>query len=133
MIKLGHINIAILFIVAFATLFTTESRAAVLEQTIGYDVTDNYTAEHEEITLMACDNNDAALTTNSSTPRILTPEVRTLHSVSRNAERTSSHQRVSTAIDSTTTATRYGLYNHKILFVSIARHHYICRLRRLII
>ncbi len=133
MIKLGHINIAILLIVAFATLFTTESRAAVLEQTIGYDVTDNYTAEHEEITLMACDNNDAALTTNSSTPRILTPEVRTLHSVSRNAERTSSHQRVSTAIDSTTTTTRYGLYNHKILFVSIARHHYICRLRRLII
>ena len=133
MIKLGHINIAILLIVAFATLFTTESRAAVLEQTIGYDVTDNYTAEHEEITLMACDNNDAALTTNNSTPRILTPEVRTLHSVSRNAERTSSHQRASTAIDSTTTATRYGLYNHKILFVSIARHHYICRLRRLII
>lgn len=133
MIKLGHINIAILLIVAFATLFTTESRAAVLEQTIGYDVTDNYTAEHEEITLMACNNNDAALTTNSSTPRILTPEVRTLHSVSRNAERTSSHQMVSTAIDSTTTATRYGLYNHKILFVSIARHHYICRLRRLII
>lgn len=133
MIKLGHINIAILLIMAFATLFTTESRAAVLEQTIGYDVTDNYTAEHEEITLVACDNNDAALTTNNSTPRILTPEVRTLHSVSRNAERTSSHQRVSTAIDSTTTATRYGLYNHKILFVSIARHHYICRLRRLII
>ena len=37
------------------------------------------------------------------------------------------------SIDATTTTQRYGLYNHKILFVSIARHHYICRLRRLII
>ena len=133
MIKARHTYLATLLIMAFTTLFTVECRAAVLEQAAGYDVTHHATTEHEEIALVECDNNSAAIATNSSTPRTFTPEARTLHSVSRNAERTSSHQRVTTAIDSTTTATRYGLYNHKILFVSIARHHYICRLRRLII
>ena len=79
------------------------------------------------------DHNSTAIATSTSAPRTLTPEVRTIHSLTRNVERTSQHQRVSTAIDSTTTATRYGLYNHKMLFVSIARQHYVCRLRRLII
>ena len=133
MIKVRHTYLATLLIMAFTTLFTMECRAAALGQAAGYDVTHHASTEHEEIVLVECDNNSAAIATNSSTPRTFTPEVRTLHSVSRNAERTSSHQRVATAIDSTTTATRYGLYNHKILFVSIARHHYICRLRRLII
>lgn len=132
MIKARHTYLATLLIMAFTTLFTVECRAAVLEQAAGYDVT-HHTTEHQEIALVECNNNSAAIATDSSTPRTLTPEVRTLHSVSRNAERTPAHQRVATAIDSTTTATRYGLYNHKILFVSIARHHYICRLRRLII
>ena len=133
MIKARHIYLATLLIMAFTTLFAVESGAAVLEQATGYDVTHHDTSKHAEIALVECDNNSAAIATDSSTPRTLTPEVRTLHSVSRNAERTPAHQRVATAIDSTTTATRYGLYNHKILFVSIARHHYICRLRRLII
>lgn len=133
MIKARHIYLATLLIMAFTALFATESRAAMLEQAAGYDVTHHATTEHKEIALVEYDNNGAAIITNGSTPRLLTPEVRTINGPSHNAERTSSHQRVSTAIDSTTTATRYGLYNHKILFVSIARHHYICRLRRLII
>ncbi len=133
MIKARHTYLATLLIMAFMTLLTAESQAVVWEQTIGYDVTHHSTTEHKEIALLECDNNSAAIITNGSTPRLLTPEVRTINGPSHNAERTSSHQRVSTAIDSTTTATRYGLYNHKILFVSIARHHYICRLRRLII
>jgi hypothetical protein len=133
MIKARHTYLATLLIMAFTTLFAMESRAAMLEQATGYDVTHHDTTEHQEITLVEYDNNSAAIITNGSTPRLLTPEVRTINGPSHNAERTSSHQRVSTAIDSTTTATRYGLYNHKILFVSIARHHYICRLRRLII
>ena len=133
MIKVRHTYLIALLITAFMTLLTTESQAAVWEQTRDYDVTHTTPTEHKETTLVANENNSAAIITNGSTPRLLTPEVRTINSPSRNAERTSAHQKVTTAIDSTTTATRYGLYNHKILFVSIARHHYICRLRRLII
>ena len=128
-----HIHIAALFIMALLTLFATESRAAVLEQATNYDVIQHTTTERNEIELVVCDHNSTAIATSTSAPRTLTPEVRTIHSVTRNVERTSQHQRVSTAIDSTTTATRYGLYNHKMLFVSIARQHYVCRLRRLII
>jgi hypothetical protein len=133
MINRYHIHIAALFIMAFLTLFATESRAAVLEQAANYDVIQHTTTERNEIELVVCDHNSTAIATSTSAPRTLTPEVRTIHSLTRNVERTSQHQRVSTAIDSTTTATRYGLYNHKMLFVSIARQHYVCRLRRLII
>ena len=133
MIKTRYIHIATLLIMAFAALFTTESRAAVLEQATNYDMIQHTTTERNEIELVVCDHNSTAIATNTSVPRTLTPEVHTIHSVTRNVERTSQHQRVSTAIDSTTTATRYGLYNHKMLFVSIARQHYVCRLRRLII
>ena len=128
-----HIHIAALLIMALVTLFATESRAAVLEQAANYDVIQHTTTERNEIELVVCDHNSTAIATNTSAPRTLTPKVRTIHSLTRNVERTSQHQRVSTAIDSTTTATRYGLYNHKMLFVSIARQHYVCRLRRLII
>ena len=133
MINRYHIHIAALFIMAFLTLFATESRAAVLEQAANYDVIQHTTTERNEIALVVCDHNSTAIATSTSAPRTLTPKVRTIHSLTRNVERTSQHQRVSTAIDSTTTATRYGLYNHKMLFVSIARQHYVCRLRRLII
>ena len=133
MINRYHIHIAALLIMALVTLFATESRAAVLEQAANYDVIQHTTTERNEIALVLCDNNSTAIATSTSAPRTLTPEVRTIHSLTRNVERTSQHQRVSTAIDSTTTATRYGLYNHKMLFVSIARQHYVCRLRRLII
>ena len=133
MINRCHIHIATLLIMALLTLFATESRAAVLEQATNYDVIQHTTTERNEIALVVCDHNSTAIATSTSAPRTLTPEVRTIHSVTRNVERTSQHQRVSTAIDSTTTATRYGLYNHKMLFVSIARQHYVCRLRRLII
>lgn len=133
MINRYHIHIAALLIMALLTLFATESQAAVLEQAANYDVIQHTSTERNEIALVVCDHNSTAIATSTSTPRTLTPEVRTIHSVTRNVERTSQHQRVSTAIDSTTTATRYGLYNHKMLFVSIARQHYVCRLRRLII
>jgi hypothetical protein len=133
MIKTRRVHIAALLIMALVTLFATESRAAVLEQATNYDVIQHTTTERNEIELVVCDHNSTAIATSTSAPRTLTPEVRTIHSLTRNVERTSQHQRVSTAIDSTTTATRYGLYNHKMLFVSIARQHYVCRLRRLII
>lgn len=58
---------------------------------------------------------------------------RTLHRTVRTAERYAHNGRVMSAIDSTTAASRYGLYNHRILFVSHARLHYLNRLVRLII
>lgn len=59
--------------------------------------------------------------------------VRTLHRTVRTAERCVHNGRVMSAIDSTMSASRYGLYNHRILFVSHARLHYLNRLVRLII
>lgn len=58
---------------------------------------------------------------------------RTLHRTVRTAERCVHNGRVMSAIDSTMSASRYGLYNHRILFVSHARLHYLNRLVRLII
>lgn len=63
----------------------------------------------------------------------LTPISRTLPRSLRNSEYFHNTTRSVSAIDSTMAASRYGLYNHKILFVSHARYYYLCRLVRLII
>ncbi len=55
--------------------------------------------------------------------------VRTLRTL-RLVERCSTVASAVRTIDSTV-ANRYGLYNHKILFVSRARHYYLYRLERL--
>lgn len=121
-----------LFIVTFVTLLTTECRAAVVSNDSSITTTTTTTTRSSAI-ITECDHNTVAIATNNSTPQTITPAVRIIQSVSHNAERTSTQHKASTSIDGTTTATRYGLYNHKILFVSIARYHYVCRLRRLII
>lgn len=91
------------------------------------------------------DNNGDEATLSSSCPPLLsttttsgahystTPIVRTLHRCMRIAEREAQHAKDAGSIDSTTATSRYGLYNHKILFVSHSRHYYLCRLVRLII
>lgn len=63
----------------------------------------------------------------------ITPAVRTLHRSMSSTERLIQHTKATGSIDSTTAASRYGLYNHKILFVSHSRHYYLNRLVRLII
>lgn len=63
----------------------------------------------------------------------ITPLVRTLTHAERTSAHKVEHSRVVGAIDSATAAARYGLYNHKILFVSLSRLHYLNRLMRLII
>lgn len=72
-------------------------------------------------------------TSSSAVSHSITPVVRTLNRSVRSNEQIRYCGRVVSAIDSTTTAERYGLYNHKILFVSHARYYYLCRLVRLII
>ena len=72
-------------------------------------------------------------TTTSGVQHSITPAVRTLHRTMSSAERQSQHVKAAGSIDSTTAAARYGLYNHKILFVSHSRHYYLNRLVRLII
>lgn len=72
-------------------------------------------------------------TSSSAVSHSITPVVRTLNRSVRSHEDIRYCGRVVSAIDSTTTAERYGLYNHKILFVSHARYYYLCRLVRLII
>ena len=69
----------------------------------------------------------------SSVSLNLTPAVRTLRGISRHEVRTAAHSKIISAIDNTTTAQRYGLYNHKILFVSLPRIHYLCWMMRYII
>ena len=69
----------------------------------------------------------------SSSSSTLIPAVRTLHCASRSVARTSGYTHTVKAIDSTTVSQRYGLFNHKILFASLPRIQYLCRLMRLII
>lgn len=73
------------------------------------------------------------VTPTSSSAQSITPLARTLPRTLRSTEQSHSISRIVNAIDSTMAATRYGLYNHKILFVSHSRHYYLYRLVRLII
>lgn len=66
-------------------------------------------------------------------PSSFVPVVRVLPHATRTVERSFAYTGAVSAIDSTVAAMRYGLYNHKILFVSLARYYYLCRLVRLII
>ena len=72
-------------------------------------------------------------TTTTAQSSSIAPIVRTLPRAARTTERSFAYTGAVSAIDSTTATMRYGLYNHKILFVSLARYHYLCRLVRLII
>lgn len=71
-------------------------------------------------------------TTTGATPTI-SPIARTLPRSIRSTEHKYYSSRVVSAIDNTTAATLYGLYNHKILFTSHARQYYLYRFVRLII
>lgn len=67
------------------------------------------------------------------TPPSVTPAVRTISRTAPSSERMFQHSKAVRAIDSTTAAMRYGLYNDKILFETHSRHYYLNRLMRLII
>lgn len=130
MINARYIRLVSLLVVAFVTLLTTECRAAVVSDDFNRPAA---TATDNGAVIVEHCPNAVAIATNSSTPQSVTPSIRTIHNVVRSAERALHNTKAINAIDATTLAHRYGLYNHKILFVSVARHHYVCRLRRLII
>ena len=88
---------------------------------------------HTETTFTAEVHPMLSTTATSGVQHSITPAVRTLHRTMNSAERQSQHIKATGSIDSTTAAARYGLYNHKILFVSHSRHYYLNRLVRLII
>lgn len=59
------------------------------------------------------------------------PVARTMARTTRTAETLLRMVAATKAIDSTTASSRYGMYNHKILFVSLSRLHFLNRLMRL--
>ncbi|MBQ5737724.1 MAG: hypothetical protein IIV55_01595 [Alistipes sp.] len=73
------------------------------------------------------------LTTTNQLSQASTPAVRTLPRTLRHVPRCTACSAAVRSIDSTTTASRYGLYNHKILFYTHPRHYYLNGLMRLII
>lgn len=73
------------------------------------------------------------LATTPLAPHCVTPIARTLSHCARTVEHNTSQSKATNAIDSTMASLRYGLFNHKILFVSHPRLHYLNRYVRLII
>lgn len=66
-----------------------------------------------------------------SSSHSVAPAMRTMVRGNRNVEPMLRLAAATRSIDSTVAASRQGLYNHKILFVSLARLHYLNRLMRL--
>ena len=133
MIKTRYIRLVTLLIMTLVMLSTSESYASCIDA-YHTDVTHECHDEdssHSIVTLGV--NNSVALAVNPTTTQNVAPIVRTTLRTNNGIERAQQYTRTTAAIDNTTSAARYGLYNHKILFVSTARHHYVCRLRRLII
>lgn len=133
MIKSRIICLMTLVVMLFVMLCPTHSSASVIEVYHNHPKRECCDNQSNYPTVSLCSHECVAIATNPSLPQSITPTLRTIQRTGNTHGRIHQYSRASTAIDSTTSTTRYGLYNHKILFVSIARHHYICRLRRLII
>lgn len=73
------------------------------------------------------------LTTLNTTAQSITLAARTLPRTLRYVPRAEVSSVAVRSIDSTLSASRYGLYNHKILFYAQPRHYYLNGLVRLII
>ncbi|MBQ5737244.1 MAG: hypothetical protein IKY50_03355 [Alistipes sp.] len=124
----GIALIAVTFLISIATLSAAEQESLLITTTHCAQTTEQPEAE-------ICSSTTSLLTSTqtSGSTHSITPLSRTLPRSLRHSEHQHNTSRVVSAIDSTMAASRYGLYNHKILFVSHARHYYLCRLVRLII
>ena len=127
--------IAAMAILIAAILLPTEAVASSLDAEVSIAVlTEN--GESQKATTPTLTTAEAPLlstTTTTVTPPSVTPAVRTLSRTTITSERSFQDSKAVSAIDSTTAATRYGLYNHKILFEAHSRCYYLNRLMRLII
>lgn len=131
-----HIGVA-LFTLLITLLLPTEAAGlahdAVLCYTVQEEKEETSTAQNEESRFTASDTPLLSTTTTTVTPPSVTPLARTVARTASTPARLFQHTKAVSAIDSTTAATRYGLYNHKILFCTLSRCYYLYRLRRLII
>lgn len=128
-----HIGVA-LFTMFVSLLLPTEAAGMTHDAELSYTVHEEKSAtENEESCFTASDTPLLSTTTTTVTPPSVTPLVRTLTRTTVASERLFQHSKAVSAIDSTTAASRYGLYNHKILFCTLSRCYYLNRLMRLII
>lgn len=130
MMRLGHIIFAIAAIL-LSSLTASAGEGVVLLQN-AQSCCDEPVEPHQT-QLRSGVSTLLSTTPTSGAAQSITPVVRTLPRGVRGVDNSHSMSRAVSAIDSTTAAARYGLYNHKILFVSYARYHYLYRLVRLII
>lgn len=123
-----------LFVVVVAmcvSIATTANERVCTIDTVSHTATSTATPEqptidrYEALSLLA----PRTITNSGSVQTVVARTLRTLRT-SRLVERFSTEASAVRTIDSTV-ANRYGLYNHKILFVSRARHYYLYRLERL--
>lgn len=125
---------SLLFVAMLLSLFTTKTFGAMecnlteaSEQLVAHDDSDHKEKFSHSYTQLL----SPLLTLPLS--ESVTPATRTITNPLRYQQRQSQSLKTTSLIDGTMTASRYGLYNHKILFVSHARQHYLLRLVRLII
>lgn len=120
-----------LFVVVVAmcvSIAATANERVCTIDTVSHAATSTATPEqptigrYEALSLLA----PRTITNGGSVQTVVARTLRTLRLV----ERFSTEASAVRTIDSTV-ANRYGLYNHKILFVSRARHYYLYRLERL--
>ncbi len=121
--------LAILFVVFLLTPCRGE---AVCRTTIGIATArvavdgQGSDAQHAECLRLSSTPLFSTITSHASSQSV-TPLVRVLPRAVRSVERVFQYSKAVSAIDSSTAAQRYGLYNHRILFVSLARHYYLAR------
>lgn len=138
MTLLRHIHTVLLILLGTLLLPATAS-----SNTLDTEMCSTHSVVSEKTESHAPESNEPAFSASSITvlstaPTTVTvpnvvPIIRTLSRTSLSAERMFQYSKAVSSIDTTTAASRYGLYNHKILFVSLARIYYLNRLMRLII
>lgn len=120
-----------ILLVIVAALTSVVAEASQCIET--YDVAKNSATPVEEPCYDATGTAMPLISTSTSTSQHIAPTPRTLHRSVRQSVREELSTIVIRSIDSTTSASRYGLYNHKILFFAYPRHYYLMALVRLII
>ena len=130
MIRLSNIALIVVsLLLSLASLSASEQEILLTSaSTSGQQQNSKHTEELHSYSL-----SPLGITTTHSSTHSITPLSRTLPRSLRISERTSTTARAISAIDSTMAASRYGMYNHKILFVSHPRHYYLSRYVRLVI
>lgn len=127
-----HIGV-MLFTMVVTLLLPTEVAGMTHDTQLCYTTTAESDDAPEESCFTTSDTPLLSTPTTTVTPPSVIPVMRTLMRTATASERLFQHSKAVSAIDSTTAASRYGLYNHKILFYTLSRCYFMNRLMRLII